>query len=115
MAQLILLYSLKDDVSSQDFENWVKTVDYPQMRGLERVNASLHTAVQGRAITAEQHQKWIDQLEGAIDLSALSDVDLVIEQQTPGLVGLVGCLNTQQSRFLGARQRHRRRHIAAHF
>lgn len=39
MAQLILLYNLKDGVSRDDFENWVTAVDYPAMRGLERVKS----------------------------------------------------------------------------
>jgi len=39
MAQLILLYNLKTGVSRDDFENWVRTVDYPAMRGLERVSS----------------------------------------------------------------------------
>ncbi len=37
MAHLILTYRLKDGVSPADFENWVKTVDQPAMRGLSRV------------------------------------------------------------------------------
>lgn len=37
MAQLILVYSLKEGVSPADFEAWVKTVDQPAMRGLTRV------------------------------------------------------------------------------
>ncbi len=37
--QLILLYSLKDGVSRDDFHNWVRTVDYPTMRGLARVES----------------------------------------------------------------------------
>ncbi len=37
--QLILLYSLKDGVSPKDFEHFVKTIDYPGMRGLERVKS----------------------------------------------------------------------------
>lgn len=39
MSQLILLYNLKDGVTSSDFENWVRTTDYPAMRGLERVRS----------------------------------------------------------------------------
>ena len=35
---LILLYSLKEGVTPADFEAWVRTVDYPEMRGLERVS-----------------------------------------------------------------------------
>ncbi|PHS35194.1 MAG: REDY-like protein HapK [Robiginitomaculum sp.] len=35
--QLIILYSLKGGVSREDFHNWVRTIDYPAMRGLARV------------------------------------------------------------------------------
>ena len=37
--QLILLYSLKDGVTQADFEHWVRTFDYPKMRGLSRVKS----------------------------------------------------------------------------
>ncbi|MEQ3746645.1 MAG: REDY-like protein HapK [Henriciella sp.] len=37
-VNLILLYSLKDGVTPADFEIWVRTVDYPEMRGLNRVS-----------------------------------------------------------------------------
>lgn len=37
MAHLILTYRLKDGVTPADFEQWVKTVDQPAMRGLSRV------------------------------------------------------------------------------
>ncbi len=37
--QLILLYSLKDGVSRDDFHKWIRTVDYPAMRGLARVSS----------------------------------------------------------------------------
>ncbi|MDG1824844.1 MAG: REDY-like protein HapK [Henriciella sp.] len=37
-VNLILLYSLKDGVTPADFEAWVRTVDYPEMRGLDRVS-----------------------------------------------------------------------------
>jgi hypothetical protein len=39
MAALILKYRLKDGVTPADFENWVKTIDQPAMRGLARVAA----------------------------------------------------------------------------
>ncbi len=38
MAQIILLYNLKDGVSRDDFHEWVKTTDYPAMRGLASVD-----------------------------------------------------------------------------
>ena len=34
---LFLLYTLKAGVSPDDFEDWVRTTDYPAMRGLARV------------------------------------------------------------------------------
>jgi len=37
--QLILLYSLKDGVSRDEFHTWVRSVDYPAMRGLARVES----------------------------------------------------------------------------
>jgi hypothetical protein len=36
-VNLILIYSLKDGVKPADFEAWVRTTDYPGMRGLKRV------------------------------------------------------------------------------
>jgi len=39
MAQLILLYNLKDGMSRDDFENWVTEIDYPAMRGLVRIKS----------------------------------------------------------------------------
>mgnify|MGYP000497957639 CR=1 FL=1 len=39
MANLILKYRLKDGVSPADFEEWVRTTDYPKMRSLERVQS----------------------------------------------------------------------------
>jgi hypothetical protein len=39
MPNLILTYNLKFGVTPADFEAWVKTTDYPNMRGLRRVKA----------------------------------------------------------------------------
>ena len=39
MAAIILKYSLKPGVTREDFENWVKQVDQPTMRGLQRVES----------------------------------------------------------------------------
>ena len=38
-ANLMLTYKLKPGVSPADFENWVRTTDYPAMRGLKRVRS----------------------------------------------------------------------------
>ncbi|MCF6219834.1 MAG: hypothetical protein L3J65_01850 [Robiginitomaculum sp.] len=37
--QLVILYSLKGGVTRDDFHNWIRTVDYPTMRGLARVSS----------------------------------------------------------------------------
>jgi len=37
--QLIILYNLKDGVSRDDFHTWIRTIDYPTMRGLARVDS----------------------------------------------------------------------------
>ena len=39
MANLMLIYKLKPGVSRSDFEQWVRTTDYPAMRGLKRVKS----------------------------------------------------------------------------
>jgi REDY-like protein HapK len=38
MPQIIIKYRLKADVSREQFEHWAQTVDYPSMRGLQRVS-----------------------------------------------------------------------------
>lgn len=39
MKAIILLYKLKSGVTQADFENWVRTQDYPSMRGLKSVDS----------------------------------------------------------------------------
>jgi len=39
MATLFIQYKLKPEVAHADFENWVKSFDYPNMRGLSRVKS----------------------------------------------------------------------------
>ncbi len=38
MKQIIIMYNLKPDVSAEKFEDWVRTIDQPTMRGLTRVS-----------------------------------------------------------------------------
>ncbi|APG63088.1 REDY-like protein HapK [Sphingorhabdus lutea] len=39
MQYLMIRYKLKNGVKHSEFENWVRTSDYPQMRGLSRVSS----------------------------------------------------------------------------
>lgn len=47
MAKLFLLYTLKTGVSKESYENWARTTDYPQMRGLKRVSSFTTNRVRG--------------------------------------------------------------------
>lgn len=47
MAQVIITYKLKPGVTRDAFESWVKTVDYPAMRGLKRVKAFTTYRIEG--------------------------------------------------------------------
>lgn len=38
MKHIIILYNLKPEVTAEQFEEWVRTVDQPNMRGLKRVS-----------------------------------------------------------------------------
>lgn len=37
--QIVIIYKLKDGVTRDDFHHWVRTTDYPTMRGLSRVES----------------------------------------------------------------------------
>lgn len=39
MATIIILYTLKEGVSQEQYEHWTRTTDYPTMRGLTRVQS----------------------------------------------------------------------------
>jgi hypothetical protein len=50
MAKVILTYRLKPGVSQDAFEAWVRTTDYPTMRGLKRVTSFTNNRVRGLLI-----------------------------------------------------------------
>ena len=50
MAQLILTYHLKPGVSHETYQDWVRTVDYPTMRGLTRVASYANYRVEKQAM-----------------------------------------------------------------
>jgi hypothetical protein len=47
MAKIIITYRLKPEVSRAEFETWVRTRDYPTMRGLGTVAAFANHRVTG--------------------------------------------------------------------
>lgn len=78
MAQLILLYSLKDGVTRDDFEAWVKSVDYPAMRGLSRVEsfATYRTEklLMGEGSPSVQY----------VEMFSIPDLDGFVREDMPG-------------------------------
>lgn len=50
MAKIVLQYKLKPGVSPADFEEWVRTTDYPTMRGISRVASFANHRVRGLLI-----------------------------------------------------------------
>ena len=48
MAQIIILYKLKTGVTREAYETWTRTVDYPSMRGLQRVASFVNHRVTGK-------------------------------------------------------------------
>lgn len=42
MATIIILYNLKEGVTQEQYDNWIRTTDYPTMRGLSRVNSYIN-------------------------------------------------------------------------
>ena len=78
MAYLILRYTLKDGVSRDDFEEWVRTFDYPNMRGLKRVK-SFHT-YRTTALLVGEGQPAFDYFE----LFEIDDFDGFCAEDMPG-------------------------------
>ena len=76
--QLIILYSLKDGVNQSDFENWVKATDYPEMRGLSRVN-SFKTYRTEKLLMGEGTPSV-----GYVEVFDIPDLDGFLSEDMPG-------------------------------
>ncbi|MFT4175643.1 MAG: hypothetical protein QM627_03225 [Luteolibacter sp.] len=51
MNRIIISYKLKPGVSREDFEAWIRTTDYPGMRGLKRVQSFVTNRVVKNLLT----------------------------------------------------------------
>ena len=78
MAQLILLYNLKDGVTRDDFETWVREIDYPAMRGLERVQS--FTTYRTKALLMGEGEPSVQYVE----VFDVPDLDSFVESDMPG-------------------------------
>jgi hypothetical protein len=74
MSKIILTYKLKAGVSQADFETWIRTRDYPTMRGLARVASYVNHRVTGMLL----------------DPSAKAPIDYVEVFDVPDLAGFMG-------------------------
>lgn len=61
MANLILTYKLKAGVAREHFEDWIRTVDYPGMRGLKRVKS--FTTFRARKLLVGEGSPNVDYIE----------------------------------------------------
>ncbi len=50
MSKVIITYKLKAGVERDTFENWQRDFDYPQMRGLNRIQSFVNHQVTSRLI-----------------------------------------------------------------
>lgn len=90
MAKLILLYSLKEGVSKTEFENWVRTIDYPGMRGLARVD-SFNTYRTEKLLMGEREPSV-----QYIEMFDIPDLDGFIAEDMPG-----GTVQEIMGQFMG--------------
>jgi hypothetical protein len=92
MKQIIILYNLKPDVSPEKFENWIRTVDQPNMRGLARVNrfrtfrAESHLMGEGKPSVQYVEVFDITDIEGFTREDMASDVVQMVLGAFMGLV-----------------------------
>lgn len=86
MAKVILTYRLKPGVTQQSFEDWVRSTDYPTMRGLTRVASFANHRVRGLLIG--EGDPGMDYIE----IFDIPDLDGFTAEDMPGPVvqGIMG-------------------------
>lgn len=86
MAKIILTYRLKPDVTPDAFEDWVRTTDYPAMRGLSRVASFSNNRVTG--LLLGEGDPGMDYIE----IFDVPDLNGFVAQDMPGGVvqGIMG-------------------------
>ncbi|RYY23768.1 MAG: REDY-like protein HapK [Sphingomonadales bacterium] len=86
MAKIILTYRLKPNVTAISFEDWVRTTDYPAMRGLARVASYTNNRVTG--LLMGEGEPGMDYIE----IFDVPDLNGFVAQDMPGDViqGIMG-------------------------
>jgi REDY-like protein HapK len=80
MTTLFVQYKLKPGVTHADFETWIKTVDYPNMRGIARVK-SFSTYRTDKLLFSDAKPS-VDYVE----VFDITDMDAFMSQDMPGSV-----------------------------
>jgi hypothetical protein len=76
MAYLMLRYNLKEGVKEEQFETWVRTVDQPKMRSLQRVKSFETFKVSGLLMgEGKSHQQYFEIFE-IDDISGFTGEDM---------------------------------------
>ena len=75
MTNLILRYRLKPGVTAADFEQWVKTVDHPSMRGLSRIQRFDTYRITGMLMGGDKPCDYIEVFEVS-DMTGFTSEDL---------------------------------------
>ena len=86
MAKVLLYYRLKPGVSHVDYEEWVRTTDYPAMRGIARVAHFANHRVRG--LLMGEGEPGMDYVE----IFDIPDLDGFTGEDMPGPViqGIMG-------------------------
>lgn len=86
MAKVILQYRLKPGTSKDEFEAWVRSTDYPAMRGISRVASFANHRVRG--LLFDDGDPGMDYIE----IFDIPDLDGFTSEDIPGEIiqGIMG-------------------------
>ena len=92
MKQIIIMYNLKPEISPEKFEEWVRTVDQPKMRGLTRV--SQFRTFRSEALLMGEGQPSVQYIEvfDITDLDAFKGEDMpsdIVQMVLGAFMGMI--------------------------
>ena len=80
MANIILLYKLKPEITPQQFETWLRDTDFPAMRALRHIKSFVTYRVQKRVMAAEAPSVHYVEVFNVPDLTSFIAEDLAAEK-----------------------------------
>lgn len=92
MKQIIVMYKLKPDVTPQKFEEWVRTVDQPNMLGLARVSRFRTFRTEGLLMGEGKPSVQYAEIFDITDLNSFISEDMpsdIVQMVMGGFMGLV--------------------------